>query len=796
MMRRSVFAILLFCAAGVGVRQAAAQELPHPILFVTQVPVPGDFTSIGALFGNHRGDLNSVARGGDLYIRYPDGVLKNLTRAAGFGKAGAQGGSGIAVRQPCVHWSGTKSVFSMVIGAPAKQYQVQTYFWQLYEVSGLGKNESPTISKVSNQPTNFNNISPIYGTDERIIFTSDRPRNGAAHLYPQLDEYEEAPTVSGLWSLDPATGDLFMLNHSPSGAFSPFVDSFGRVLFTRWDHLQRDQQADSDAEDVASGQAPGYGTFNFADESENAVKRLTDRSEIFPEPRGAGGNLFGHTFNQFFPWQINEDGTEEETLNHVGRHEMVRYIQQSFNNDGNLDSFYNVAIRVNTNYFDNFIQMAEDPARPGTYVGIDAPEFGTHSAGQILYVNGAPSVNPDLMRLTYLTPRSTKGYYAEGAAPADHTGLYRNPLPLSDGRLAAVHTSAKTDDRNIGTRALPKSRYDFRLKLLKKNGDFYEPDLPLTPGINAEISYYDPDVLVSYSGELWELDPVEVRARVRPSRLNSHVPGPERQVFLKEGVDLAAFQSFLRSNDLAVIVSRDVTTRDRADKQQPYNLRVAGTETRTDGAAGKLYDISAMQLFQGDLIRGIRGGDRSGRRVLAQTLHGTAAGLNSAATGAPTGSVRLGADGSMAAFVPARRAMTWQLTAPGGEPVVRERYWLTFQPGEIRSCTSCHGLNRQDQAGSGVPMNEPEALRSLLQYWKASSGYGDAVRITSARRSPGGKVSVQASFGTRQKLVLEQSSDLGTWAPVRTNLLDASGVATWDLEAAVLRQGFFRIVGE
>lgn len=44
----------------------------------------------------------------------------------------------------------------------------------------------------------FNNVAPLYGTDERILFTSDRPRSGEVHLYPQLDEYEEAPTVTGL----------------------------------------------------------------------------------------------------------------------------------------------------------------------------------------------------------------------------------------------------------------------------------------------------------------------------------------------------------------------------------------------------------------------------------------------------------------------------------------------------------------------------------------------------------------------------------------------------------------------
>ena len=32
------------------------------------------------------------------------------------------------------------------------------------------------------------------------------------------------------------------LDASPSGSFTPTIDSFGRVIFTRWDHLENDQQ--------------------------------------------------------------------------------------------------------------------------------------------------------------------------------------------------------------------------------------------------------------------------------------------------------------------------------------------------------------------------------------------------------------------------------------------------------------------------------------------------------------------------------------------------------------------------
>ena len=321
--RHFVFALVI---SAVFTASLAAQPLlPHPVLFVTQTPQPADFATIAALFGNHRGDMQSAPRGGDLWIRYEDGTLRNLTRAAGYGLDTAQHTNGIAVREPSVHWDGTKAIFSMVLGAPARQYDYKTYYWQLYEITNFASNQVPVITKVQSQPTNYNNVSPIYGTDDRIIFTSDRPRDGQRHLYPQLDEYEETPVVTGLWSLDPATGDLFLLNHSPSGAFSPSIDSFGRVIFSRWDHLQRDQQADADN---ASGPT-AYGTFNYSDESATALILTNNRAEIFTEARYAAATTNGHTFNHFYPWQINEDGTAEETLNHIGRPFVHRGVRAS-----------------------------------------------------------------------------------------------------------------------------------------------------------------------------------------------------------------------------------------------------------------------------------------------------------------------------------------------------------------------------------------------------------------------------------------------------------------------------------
>ena len=227
------------------VTSVVTTAISTPVMFVTQVPTAGDiFAGRLAAFANHMTDMTSVPRGGDLMIRYPDGSLRNLTKEAGFGMEGRQGANAIAVREPTVHWDGKKAVFSMLVGAPTRQYEGINVRWQLYEVTNLAQGQVAVITKVAGQPTAYNNVSPLYASDDRILFASDRPRTGEAHLYPQLDEYESTPTLVGLYSLTPASGELRLLNHTPSGAFSPTIDSYGRVIFTRWDHLQRDQQAE------------------------------------------------------------------------------------------------------------------------------------------------------------------------------------------------------------------------------------------------------------------------------------------------------------------------------------------------------------------------------------------------------------------------------------------------------------------------------------------------------------------------------------------------------------------------
>ncbi len=748
----------------------------NPILFVTQVPIPNEindnavsnvFNSVVSAQGNHLADTAHAGRGGDLWIRYLNGAVSNLTRAAGYGASGSQNGIGIAVRDPAIHWNGTKAIFSMVVGAPTGPTDTNEFYWQLYEITNFVVQGSvPVITKVANQPTNYNNVMPCYGTDGRIIFACDRPRNGDRSLYPQLDEYNNFPCNTGLWSLDTNTGDLFLLDHSPSGSFTPTIDSFGRVIFTRWDHLVQDRNATDDRMGRATN-----GTFNYFSESSNFYSLTNRPIEVFPEPRTYDTNLqaqlgvSGNAINLFFPWMMNEDGTSLETLNHVGRHELSQNFRgSSFTNDSNLVQFYilTAGARYNSNYLGNFMEIRENPLSPGNYIGVDAIDFGGHAAGQIVSLFGPPGTNAEQMTLSYLTPKST-------ALPGA-SGIYRNPLPMTDGNLITAWSSGTTLATNVGTPAFPKSVHNFRLvKMLPSNNGLWTNAAFLTPGLTNAVTYWSGNIQVTYTNALWEIEPVEVAARAVPTKLAASVSSLEAQVFNEEGVSVAAMQAWLRSNDLALVISRNVTARDRADKEQPYNLRVPGGVQTLGTNVGKVYDIAYLQFWQADQLRGLTFGTTNpvpGRRVLATPMHDPKAlAYNPVNTNGILAS-QLGLDGSQATFVPARRAMTHQTIDTNSNHVVRERYWITYQPGEIRTCAVCHGLNVADQASQTLATNKPAALRQLLRNWIDVT---TPLKIASAQWT-NSSLHLDATGPSRRTNILEVSSDLQTWNPVQTNI--------------------------
>ncbi len=740
-------------------------NVANPILFVTQVPTLGEtFAGRSSTFANHTTGMDSVPRGGDLMIRYPDGSVRNLTKEAGFGQDGLQLQNAIAVRDPAVHWNGTKAIFSMLIGAAPRQFVREDWYWQLYEVTGFGQGQTVVITKVAGQPL-YNNVTPLYDTNDRILFTSDRPRDGQAHLYPQLDEYESTATITGLWSLDPSTKNLRILNHTPSGLFSPTIDSYGRVIFIRWDHLQRDQQADG-------APANGYVIRTYANEAAGAA--FTSNEEKFPESRSGQTSVFGpvagYTFNQFTPWEMNQDGTAELTLNHVGRHEFsFGFMPRSFSEDANLSDLSDqtlIANRKSIRGDGGLFQLKEDPANRGTYYGIYAREFGSMNSGSIVKFNGAPNFNAEQMAIVDVS--------APDAPPNVPGGRMRDPLPLTTGKLLAVHSTSTKVESGI----------PFRIKELVQdaNGVMIAGEA-LTPGagIQKNLSWWSPDVLRTYNGALWEIEPVEVVARARPAPRVATVDAIEKSLMTEEAVDEAALKTWLTNNNLAMIVTRNQTSRDRSDKQQPYNLQVKNG-VKTVGNAGKVYEIAHYQIYEASQVRGY--GNAVGRRSLPKTI---AQGKNLPSTG-PAGSVKIASDGSTAAFVPASRALTWQTTDVNGEAVVRERVWVTLQPGEIRTCAGCHGENAKNQAGQSAPVNKPEAFRELLRHWKANLANVpscDETLVNNDCDSDGIPNGVEASvgrnpvvrdndiFGNNQLFVMQQYRDF------LLRETDATGLNYW-----------------
>ena len=466
---------------------------------------------------------------------------------------------------------------------------------------------------------------------------------GIVHLYPQHDEYESSPVVSGIWRLDPkacsAASGLEMLTHSPSGDFTPSIDHEGRLNFTRWDHLQLDQQADADIYKILKN-TPNpylYGNFNYADETSNAAKsNILPDIEVFPEPRSgrtdllnlpAWANTNPQNFNIFNPWMMNEDGTEMEILNHLGRHDMQQYITPNFTNDNKIHDFYTP---ISPTPIRAMFHIQESPVMPGLYYGIEAPEFGSHGSGMVVTVNAPPGMHPEQVTFSYITHPDTRN--PSNTPTVNHSRFYRNPMQLSDGQVLVAHSQATQEDANIGTPGNPLSKYDYRIRLLESAGNGYlKGNTAITgAGILKSVSWWSPDELYTYNGLLWEIYPVEVRARALPtiSTLNIETVDPSKQaLFTSSGVNLHDFRKFLSRNNLSVLAIRDVASRDDQDQQQPFNLKVSGNAHQTvsniPDQASPIYNVKHLQSFQNDLVRGIGGINtpKVGRRGLARFLH-------------------------------------------------------------------------------------------------------------------------------------------------------------------------------
>ena len=803
----SVFLVFLV-AFSVASTPARATTAPR-LAFVTQTPNPlgvADFATVTAAFGSHRGTTEAAPRGGSLHVLYEDGDVVDILDAAFKAACSAQSPlcdprgareidedglliHGVAVRDPVVHWDGDRILFAMSVGAVQyeNRWRTHEFYWRLYEIEGLAKDATPVIREVPNQPEGVNNVSPVYGSVEgEIIFTTDLPVTGDMRHYPPLDEYESTPTVSGLWKLDTRTGALTVLDHAPSGAFDPFVDHNGHVIYTRWDHFQADQQANDALSHVADPARPNrFRAYTYQDEDQSGPgdfetveariraaldapqpdeERAFDLAEPFaPEPHRFNpayvdpsvhpvGVMFG-TYNgaalttraprdaagravrpflmaTFAPWQINQDGREHKSLRHIGRHELLEYLNGTFVDDPSLEERSLPATLWAFN-------LSEDPLAPGRYLANVSTDARRHGAGALLTmtdgVAGAGDhENANALQIDWLTDPG--GDY-----------LLRDPIALSDGTLITamdrVALSAKSSAPSFDV-------VDFQLFRLAPAPDagFHAPDAaPLVAPIAASFSYYEgggSGRLRTFDGSMWALDPVEISARPRPPAPTPPVHGDFASLLDHEGVSLDDLEAFLEARDLAMIVIRNVTRRDDADRQQPYNLfvdhpletqtasSVADASCVASGPAACLYGVRFFQLLENKLVRGYeRLADMkdgvwrdNGRRGLARpTDHVDALDLSATdAPGAPPASTIIAPDGSVAMLAPARRAVTWQISDALGAPIVRERVWMTLQPGEVRVCNGCHGANELDQTGAASVASDLAALEALLAAMKAN----------------------------------------------------------------------------
>jgi cytochrome c553 len=738
--------------------------LTHPILFSLIVPplIDNNFGHQLETFTNHLTGMQVQApRGGDLCMIDAAGNLRYLTKEAGYGIASGQiqAENAIAVRQPSVHWTGTKALFSMVVGGPTEAYD-QDYRankWQIYEITNLThvvNGAIPSITKIANQPP-YHNISPIYGSDDQIIYTSDTPLFGMTHTYPQLDEYESSETNTGIFKLNPITGKVIHLTHSPSGDFDIQLATDGRIISTRWEHLKRDQQANSHRAGQDLWQPVSY-----ANEASNASiinapaikdgKPYADSEgtpyEIFPEAfehfvegvniaPNRDPNEALHDFNEFLPWEISEHGEGHQTVNHIGRHEFGGVFQPGSKLDDsnlvyNLGNLSQNTLRDTIGSDAGIFQIKEDPRAgyEGTFYGAWSEEFSHFASGRIFEFSLPIGRNPQDMELIDWTNSDIDN-------ETNNLGHFRNPLMTMDGTMLASHTpqSGLFDENNP---------YTFRLvKMIKKNTNASDtehiPSLPLLGNaIEREIVYWgDSEQPITTTIEMSETGIVEVISRAQPNTLPKHPINPiEKSVLNEEGIDEQKLRAWMVDNNLALIAIRNMTERDAGEQQQPFNLRVPNGVS-TIPTSGKTYDISHFQIFSAELIRGYGMLDLKGRRTLATPLRNTEATPNLMTTNLfdnnpPVESaIKIELDGSVAAFVPATRALSWQSIAPDGEAIVRERQWLTFAPGEIRTCEGCHGINDKAHSGNTTPQNKPLALRYLLRKWKNRDSNKNAVSI-------------------------------------------------------------------
>jgi hypothetical protein len=203
---------------GQDVRSGSSGSLP-PIVFVSRNPVPDSLQRRdGALPGfgpRHR----TIAVGGRLMLRAPDGSLRALVNAAQL----------YDVADPSVSWDAQVIVFSGLVHADSN--------WRIYRINVDGRgltqvtrtDRSLDLSQfgpAAKAFTRYDDFDPCWLPDGRIVFASTR--------HPSMASLGQVLT-SNLYVVNPDGSDLHRITSERNGAEEPTIDPLtGRVVFARW----------------------------------------------------------------------------------------------------------------------------------------------------------------------------------------------------------------------------------------------------------------------------------------------------------------------------------------------------------------------------------------------------------------------------------------------------------------------------------------------------------------------------------------------------------------------------------
>ncbi|NLE01608.1 MAG: hypothetical protein GX640_17225 [Fibrobacter sp.] len=222
----------------------AAQELNREVMMANEVLDFSDLIFIergirtpgSEIDGDHMCDQyfgHNARLGGGMYIlknfaTSPQkvNIMTGLTVPSGTNK-GKLMTSGTFL-SPDLSYDGKTIVFSWSSGGNTKWSQANRF--NIFTVNVDGTN----LKRITDG--NYDDIHPCWLPDGRIIFISTRRGGyGRCHFRP-------VPTYT-LHSMNPDGSDIICLSYHETNEWHPSVSNDGRIIYTRWDYIDRDFSA-------------------------------------------------------------------------------------------------------------------------------------------------------------------------------------------------------------------------------------------------------------------------------------------------------------------------------------------------------------------------------------------------------------------------------------------------------------------------------------------------------------------------------------------------------------------------